>query len=74
MMLETLSSELLSEAHRNKLKLDACPRHHFTPITPGLHGTRYVCTACKGTVDSLSAKWYEVGMKHGGGDVYAMPA
>lgn len=61
----TEHSIALDEARENRRRLDSCDGHDFHPITPGMYGTRYCCTHCKGTVDGLTAQWYDKGCVHG---------
>lgn len=55
---------LWAEVQANYQRLEACPDHAFVQITPGLFGSKWVCTVCKGEVDGVSAKWYLRGREH----------
>ena len=62
--------EILSiweEVKANKARLDACPRHRFTPVPVRL-GDRFTCTACGGVVNLADLGNYVKGYRAAGGD------
>lgn len=59
-------NEVWEEVKANHARLDTCTGpHKFVPIdATKVLGRRYVCSLCKGEVDSINRSWYEKGFEH----------
>lgn len=55
--------EIAKDVAKNNAILKDCPLHNFVKQ----EGSRrkYVCTNCKGVVESIHRTWYENGLRHG---------
>lgn len=59
--------ELWEQAKANVALLDACARHDFPEPEVGKPGARLQCRACGGLASAPEVRWYQLGLKHGGG-------
>lgn len=65
-MMTERSQELLAEVRANRARLESCPgqRHDFVEHGPKrVLLQRYVCTRCKGEVDSHARYWFSIGLQ-----------
>ena len=59
------SWETWLEVQANSDRLKACEGpHEFTPQSKELF-SKYECAKCKGSIDGVQARWYQLGMEHG---------
>lgn len=54
---------ILVEVKANMAKLESCPRHDFQRNENKLF-SKFRCSVCGGTVDSITVHWYKKGLEH----------
>lgn len=56
--------DIFAQVKANSAKLNACPRHDFSPIPPLRQlRQRYRCEHCGGEVDAHAYHWHEQGRR-----------
>ena len=53
-----------ADVQANHAKLESCSLHKFGPPDKKIGGHR-TCKNCGGWVNSVTAQWYETGLRHG---------
>lgn len=56
--------EIWGSVKANSALLEKCTKHDFLAENPSEFGSKWVCSACGGKVDSVAAGWYKKGLLH----------
>lgn len=61
------AARLAAESKLNFTRLESCTGpHEFTEGKPGTLQAKYTCSKCRGQVSNDAARWYRIGLEHGG--------